>query len=86
MNQRNVQVLTTEFCKVKIGVAPDFLKGLFPLGARTNNLKSSHKFGVKNAKTVFRPKIYDIVPVEIKSCQTLKELDLGSLKLSLHAF
>ena len=82
MHQRNVQVLATEFYKVKMGIAPDLIKKLFPLSTHVYNVRSSYKFKVQNAKTVHHgtellsflgPKLWGLVLFEIKSCQTLKE-------------
>ena len=33
VRQMNLQVSATKFCKVKMGIAPDLIKELFPLSA-----------------------------------------------------
>ena len=38
MDQRNLHVLPTEFYKVKMGIAPDLIKELFPLSTHAYHL------------------------------------------------
>ena len=81
VHQRNLQVLATELYKVKMGLAPQLVKETFPLSTRVYNLRSTYEFKLENVKTVhygteslsfLGPKIWELVPLEIKSSQSLE--------------
>ena len=78
VHQRKLQVLTTEVYKVK----RKLVKELFPLSTHAYNLRFTYEFKLKNIKTVrygteslsfLGPKIWELVPLEIKSSQSLEE-------------
>ena len=83
VHQRNLQVLATEVYKVKMGLAPQLIKELFPLSTHAYNLRSTYEFKIENVKTVhygteslsfLDPKIWELVPLEIKSSRSLEEI------------
>ena len=80
--QRNLQVLATEVYKVKMDLTPQLVKELFPLSTHAFNLRSTYKFKLENVKIVhygteslsfLGPKIWELMPLEIKSCFLLEE-------------
>ena len=82
VHQRNLQVLATEVYKVKMGLAPQLVKELSALSTHAYNLRSTYEFKLKNVKTVHYgtdslsfvgPKIWELVPLEIKSSHSLEE-------------
>ena len=82
VHQRNLQVLTTELYKVKMGLAPKLVKELFPPSTHAYNLRSTYEFKLENVKTVhygteslsfLGPKIWVLVPLEIKPSPSLEE-------------
>ena len=82
VHQRNLQVLATELYKVKMGLAPQLVKEIFPLSTQAYNLRSTYEFKLENVKTVhygteslsfLGPKIWELVPLEIKSSQSLED-------------
>ena len=75
LHQRNLQVLATEVYKVKMGLAPQLVKQLFPLSTHVYNFRSTYEFKLENVKTVhygpeslsfLGPKIWELAPLEIK--------------------
>ena len=81
-HQRNLQVLATEVYKAKMGLTPQLVKELFPLSTHAYNLRSTYEFKIENTKTVYYgteslsflgPKIWELVPLEIKSSRSLEE-------------
>ena len=83
VHQRNLQVLATEVYEVKIGLDPQVVKELFPLSTHAYNLRSTYEFKLENVKTVhygteslsfLGPKVWELVPLEIKSSHSLEEL------------
>ena len=52
VHQRNLQVLATETYKVKMGLALQVVKELFPLSTHTYNLRSTYEFKLENVKTI----------------------------------
>ena len=44
VHQRNLQVLATEFCKLKMGLVPQLYKELFVFSTRAYNLISIYEF------------------------------------------
>ena len=82
VHQRNLQVLATEVYKVKMGLAPQLVKELFPFSTDECNLRSTYEFKIENVKTVhygteslsfLGPKIWELVPLEIKFSRSLEE-------------
>ena len=65
-----------------MGLPPQLVKELFPLSTHPYNLRFIYEFKLKNIKTVhygteslsfLGPKIWELVPLEIKSSQSLEE-------------
>ena len=63
-----------------MGLAPQPVKDLFPLSTRAYNLRSTYEFKLENVKAVhygvgslsfLGPKIWKLVPLEIKSSHSL---------------
>ena len=80
--QRNLQVPATEIYKVKMGLAQQLVKELFPLSTHTYNLRSIYEFKLENLKTVhygteslsfLGPRIWQLVPLETESSYSLEE-------------
>ena len=92
MHQRNLHILVVGFYKVNIGIDPDLIKEIFLLSTHAFELRSSYEFKVENLKAVHYDtqsssfvgrKIWEIKPLEIKSCQSLEEFKKKLRKFSL---
>ena len=77
---RNIQLLAVEMYKLKNNLALNFISGLFPLSQSHYNMRNCKDFKRPNPKTVrwgtesllnLGPKIWDIVPTDIKALPTL---------------
>ena len=84
VHQRNLQVLVSEVYKVKMVLTPQLVKELFPLSTHAYNMRSTYEFKLENVKTFhyvtksfsfLGPKIWEFVPLEIKSSQFLEEFE-----------
>ena len=84
VHQRDLQVLASEICEVKMGLTPQLVKELFPLSTRACNLRSTYEFKLENVKAVhygnnslsfLGPKIWELVPLEIKYFHFLEEFE-----------
>ena len=82
IHHRNLQKLATEIFKVKKDISPTFMKNIFCDSSNPYNLRSGSEFMTSNIHTVaygsetisFRgPKIWAIVPKDIKNSNTLNE-------------
>ena len=83
VHQKNLQVLVTEICKVKNGIAPEIMKDIFKMQNPSYNLRSScSEFRRENIKTVYYglqsvryigPKIWEFVPNSIKYSNSLSK-------------
>lgn len=82
VHQRDLQVLATKLYNVKTAITPDTTKELFPLSTHTYDLRSSYGLKVENTKTInhgtsslsfTESKIWELVPLEIESYQTLED-------------
>ena len=82
VHKRNLQVLANEIYKVKMGLAPQVVKELFPLSTHAYNLRSTYEFKLENVKTVhygtgslsfLGTKIWKLVPLEIKTSHSSEE-------------
>ena len=80
--QRNLQVPATEIYKVKMGLAQQLVKELFPLNTHTYNLRSIYEFKLENLKTVhygteslsfLGPRIWQLALLETESSYSLEE-------------
>ena len=83
VHQKNLQVLVTEICKVKNGIAAEIMKDLFKLQNLLYNLRSScSQFRRENIKTLhyglqsvryLAPKIWELVPNNFKYSNSLSK-------------
>ena len=81
IHQRNLQVLTTEIFKAKNDISPEIMKEVFELKEPSYSLcskwnyfvpqmlKTTH-YGIQSIKYL-APKIWDLVPHEVKHCGSL---------------
>ena len=52
VHQRNLQVLASEVYKVKMSLAPQLVKEIFPFTIHAYNLRSTYEFKLENVKMV----------------------------------
>ena len=83
IHQRNLQVLVTEIFKVKNNLSPEIMKQVFDFQEpyynlrsetsqfRRENIKTTH-YGIQSVKFL-GPKIWVMVPQNIKNCKSLQE-------------
>ena len=80
IHERNIQYLAIELFKVKMGIAPKFMDEIFTMKDSTR-YPSKQIFATRNVRTVkygtntlshLGPKIWLIIPDDIKECSTLK--------------
>ena len=80
--QRNLQKLMTEIFKVKTGIVPELMKGVFEFNDVPYNLKNQSKcnrsipcterYGIEMASSI-GPKLWEKSPTEIKNSKSLEE-------------
>ena len=82
VRSRNLQILATELCKVMNGLPPEIMKNIFQNNPSVYNLRNP-EFKIDNVKTVLYgtesnsflgPKIWKLVPLEIKTLISLQIL------------
>ena len=80
IRHRNVQVLATEMFKIHRGLSPEILRETFVPKTSSYNLRKSNTFKKCKVHSVYHgteslsflgPKIWDLVPVELKLSETL---------------
>ena len=80
INQRNTQTLATEMFKVKNNIVPEIMKELFAPKMSSYHLRNNNSFKRRRVKSVWHgtesvsylgPKIWDLVPNEIKESESL---------------
>ena len=81
LHQRNLQKLMTEIFKVKTGIAPELMEGVFEFTDVPYNLKNQSKcnrsilrterYGIETASSI-DPKLCDKVPTQIKNSKSLE--------------
>ena len=80
---RNMQALATEILKVKNNIAPEIMKELFAPKMVSYELRNKNSFKRRRVNSVWHdtewvsylgPKIWDLVPNEIKDCEYLNAL------------
>ena len=76
IHQRNLEVLATEIFKLKSGLAPEIRKEVFKIqnpayNFRFPRIKTTH-YGIHSIKYL-GPKIWDMVPNNIKNCSSLNK-------------
>ena len=82
LHQRNLQKLMTEIFKVKIGIAPEFMKGVLEFTNVPYNLRNQSKcnrsipcterYDIETVCSI-GPKLWDKVTTEIKNSKSLEE-------------
>ena len=80
IHQRNLQNLATEMYKVYNNLSPSLVQSIFPQREVSYNLRNRNPFRSCNVHSVFHgtetisfrgPKIWEMVPEDIKNCNTL---------------
>ena len=82
IHHRNLQALAIEIFKLKNGYAPDILQEIFELREPPYNLRDKRKhfwkkkirttkYGLQSIKYL-APKIWELVPQNIKNCESLE--------------
>ena len=82
IHHRSLQKLATELYKVYNGLSPISVNSIFPQRTISYNLRNNNPFQYTNVRTVFNgtetisfrgPKIWELVPEDIKCSKTLTE-------------
>ena len=82
VHQRNLQIPATEMYKILNGLSPDIMQDIFETKSNYYNTRNTPAFSSRNIKTVryglqtisyMAPKIWDLVPKEMKQVTTLNE-------------
>ena len=82
IHHRNLQKLAIEIFKVKLGIAPQIMKNVFPLIDNPYNLRNETKFKSRNVHTVqygietasfVAPRIWSSIPRNCKECSSVNE-------------
>ena len=77
---RNLQVLVAEIIKLKNGIAPKIISGIFKLSSPTYNLGNKRDFVSNHLKTLYfgteslsslGPKLWDLLPQDLKTLTSL---------------
>ena len=91
IHHRNLQVLATEIFKIHRGLPPEILRETFVSKTSSYNLRRNDTFQKCQVYSVYQgseslsflgPKIWDLVPVELKQSERLlqiKNKELGTL-------
>ena len=86
---RNLQILATEFFKEIKDLAPTIFSEIFPKRSVQYNLRHASEFSVPNVKSIFHgteslsylgPKIWDLVPEELKELLSLSAFKIAIKK------
>ena len=85
MHHRNMQVLATEMFKIHRDLSPEILRETFVSKTSSYNLRRNDTFEKRKVHSVYHgteslsflgPKIWDLVPVELKQSETLNSFKL----------
>ena len=85
IHHRNLQALATEMFKIQRGLSPEILKETFVSKTSSYNLRRNNTFEKRKVHSVYHgteslsflgPKIWDLVPVELKQSDTLYSFKL----------
>ena len=85
MYHRNLQALATEMFKIHRGLSPDILREIFVPKVRLYNLHQNNTFERRQVHSVHKgteslsflgPKIWDLVPLELKQLESLEVFKL----------
>ena len=80
---RNLQKLGIEVFRVKLGLAPEIMKNIFPIIENPYDLRNKVKFKSRNVHTVrygietasfVAPRIWSSIPRSYKKCSSVNEL------------
>ena len=81
VDNRKIQCLAIELCKIFNGIYSDIINDVFPLSTSSNyDIRSRHTFITRSVKTVYygteslpylAPKIWKLIPNNIKSIENL---------------
>ena len=88
---RNLQVLVAEIIKLKNGIAPKIISGIFKLSSPTYNLGNKRDFVSNHMKTLYfgteslsslGPKLWDLLPQDLKTLTSnlIKNIQISSKK------
>ena len=81
-HHRNLQELAIEIFKVKLSIAPEIMKNVFPMIENPYNLKNETKFKSRNVQTVpygieatsfVAPRIWSNIPRNYTECSSVNE-------------
>ena len=82
IHHRNLQKLAIEIFKVKLGLASEIMKNIFPIIENPYDLRNETKFKSRNVHTVrysiatasfVAPKIWSSIPRSYKECSSVNE-------------
>ena len=85
IHHRNFQVLATEMFKIHRGLSPDILREIFVSKISLYNLRRNNTFERRQVHSVYHgteslsflgPKIWDLVPLELKQLESLEVFKL----------
>ena len=85
IHQRNLQVLAMEMLKIHKGLSPEILRETFVSKTSSYNFLRNDTFEKRKVHSVYHgtesllflgPKIWDLVPVELKQSETLHSFKL----------
>ena len=85
IHHRNFQVLATEMFKIHRGMSPDILREIFVPKISSYNLGRNNTFQRRQVHSVYHsteslsflgPKIWDLVPLELKQLESLEVFKL----------
>ena len=97
IHHRNLQVLATEMFKIHRGLSPEILRETFVSKTSSYNLRRNDTFEKRKVHYVYHgteslsflgPKIWDLIPVELKQSDTLYSFKLkikNGYSLNVHA-
>ena len=80
-----MQVLATEIFKIQRGLSPEILREIFVSKTSSSNLRRNDTFEKRQVRSVYHgtksssflgPKIWDLVPVELKRSESLDSFKL----------
>ena len=89
IHHRNLQALATEMFKIHRGLSPDILREIFLPKISLHNLRRNNTFERGHVRSVYHgtkslsflgPKIWDLVPLELKQLESLQVFKLKMKK------
>ena len=89
IHHRNLQALATEMFKIHRGLSPDILREIFVSKISLYNLRRNNTFQRRQVPSVYHgteslsflgPKIWDLVPLELKQLESLEVFKLNIKK------